>query len=97
AIDPSLASADGDVALDAADSERKKRKKRSKAEAAADHDAEIDAAIEATAQIDLSGEALPESTLLAPIPPHNHDASKRELDAMGMKLMEALRTFRVDG
>ena len=63
----------------------------------ADHDAEIAAAIEATAQPDLSGDELPPTDLLAPIPPHNHDASKRELDAMGQKLMDALRTFRVDG
>ena len=31
------------------------------------------------------------------VPPRNTDASKRELDAMGLKLMDALRTFRVDG
>jgi S-DNA-T family DNA segregation ATPase FtsK/SpoIIIE len=97
-LDPRMMT-DGDVALtsEQADAERRKRKKKSKAEAAADHDAEIAAAIDATAAVDLSGEELPDSALLAPIPPHNHDASKRELDAMGAKLMEALRTFRVDG
>ena len=31
------------------------------------------------------------------VPPKNTDASKRELDIMGVKLMDALRTFRVDG
>ena len=46
---------------------------------------------------DLAGDELPPTDLLAPIPPHNHDLSKRELDAMGQKLMDALRTFRVDG
>ncbi|HEY9228741.1 MAG TPA: DNA translocase FtsK 4TM domain-containing protein, partial [Gemmatimonadaceae bacterium] len=101
ALDHSLMS-DGGVALatdtvDGAAADSKKRKKKSKADAAADHDAEIAAAIDATAQVDLAGEELPDSALLAPIPPHNHDASKRELDAMGAKLMEALRTFRVDG
>ncbi len=80
-----------------ADSIAKKRKKKSKAEALADHDAEIAAAIEATAHADVSGDELPSSELLAPVPAQNQDASKRELDAMGAKLMEALRTFRVDG
>ncbi|MGH7617767.1 MAG: DNA translocase FtsK 4TM domain-containing protein, partial [Gemmatimonadaceae bacterium] len=92
----------GDVNLtlelgDADGGSGKKRKKRSKAEVLADHDAEIAAAIEATALADVSGDELPTSDLLAPVPPQNHDASKRELDAMGVKLMDALRTFRVDG
>jgi len=101
ALDPSLMkSSDGDVALavDANDTgETKKKRKKSKAETAADHDAEIAAAIEATAHVDPSGQELPASDLLAPVPPHNSDASKRELDAMGAKLMDALRTFKVDG
>jgi S-DNA-T family DNA segregation ATPase FtsK/SpoIIIE len=75
----------------------KSRRKRSKSETSAAHDAEIVAAIEATAHTDVSGEELPSSELLAPVPPRNSDASKRELDAMGLKLMEALRTFKVDG
>ena len=75
----------------------KKRRKRSKSEAAADHDAEIAAAIDATAQPDVAGEELPSPELLSPPPPRNADASRRELDAMGVKLMDALRTFRVDG
>ena len=100
AIDPSLAGdADGDADVGRRTTRRrpKKRKKKSKAEASADHDAEIAAAIEATAHADVSGDELPSSELLAPVPPHNHDASKRELDAMGEKLMDALRTFNVDG
>src|SRR6185312_2794498 len=59
AIDPALAASD-QTTLEAdqlADEPRRKRK-RSKAEAAADHDAEIAAAIDATAQIDLAGDAL---------------------------------------
>jgi len=75
----------------------KKRKKKSRADVLADHDAEIAAAIEATAHADTSGDELPSPDLLAPVPEQNHDASKRELDAMGAKLMDALRTFRVDG
>jgi S-DNA-T family DNA segregation ATPase FtsK/SpoIIIE len=91
AIDPTLAAESGDLLTD------KRRRKKSKAETAADRDAEIADAIEATAQIDIAAEALPDTSLLAPVPPHNSDASKRELDAMGEKLMDALRTFRVDG
>src|SRR5438477_559856 len=34
---------------------------------------------------------------LTPPPPRNADVGKRELDAMGVKLMDALRTFRVEG
>ena len=55
--------------------------------------------------IDSTGEAssgvaqddLPSVELLTPSPPRNADAGNRELDAMGAKLMDALRTFRVDG
>jgi DNA segregation ATPase FtsK/SpoIIIE, S-DNA-T family len=99
-IDPSLM-ADGDVAfadaMDPASNDARKRKKKSKAEAVADHDAEIAAAIDATVIADLSGEELPQPDLLTPPPPRNADLSKRELDAMGVKLMDALRTFRVEG
>jgi S-DNA-T family DNA segregation ATPase FtsK/SpoIIIE len=42
-------------------------------------------------------EDLPSPELLTPPPPRNADLGKRELDAMGMKLMDALRTFRVEG
>ncbi|MBC7895215.1 MAG: DNA translocase FtsK 4TM domain-containing protein [Cytophagaceae bacterium] len=40
---------------------------------------------------------IPSTELLAPIPAEEHDLGKRELDAMGQKLMDALRTFKVDG
>jgi S-DNA-T family DNA segregation ATPase FtsK/SpoIIIE len=75
----------------------KRRRKKTRAEAAADHDAEIAAAIDATGQAELSGDELPSPELLTEIPPRNSEASKRELDDMGLKLMDALRTFRVDG
>ena len=101
AMDSSLAkdaAGDVDLPIDFGDDfGGKKRKKKSKAEVLADHDAEIAAAIEATAHADTSGDELPSPELLAPVPEQNHDASKRELDAMGAKLMDALRTFRVDG
>ncbi len=98
AIDPSMMQ-DSDDLSDIVDlpTEAKKRRKKSKAEASAAHDAEIVAAIEATAVADLGGDELPSPELLTQIPPKNIDASKRELDAMGVKLMDALRTFRVEG
>lgn len=98
AIDPSMMDNAGDVAAAEEADTPKRRRKKSKAEVAADHDAEIAAAIDATAHSsELTGDELPQPELLSPAPPHNSDASKRELDAMGMKLMDALRTFRVDG
>ncbi|HEX3868596.1 MAG TPA: DNA translocase FtsK [Gemmatimonadaceae bacterium] len=101
---PAIEMASGAVALEllddpveAAETRKAKRKKRSKSDLAAEHDAEIAAAIDATNQPDALGDELPSPELFAPVPPHNLDASKRELDAMGAKLMDALRTFRVDG
>ncbi|HTI62225.1 MAG TPA: DNA translocase FtsK 4TM domain-containing protein [Gemmatimonadaceae bacterium] len=93
AIDATAAGISGD--LDGRGSG--KRKKRSRSEAAAEHDAEIAAAIEATAYVDVTGEDLPSPSLLKEPPPRNTDANDRGLDDMGVKLMEALRTFRVDG
>jgi DNA segregation ATPase FtsK/SpoIIIE, S-DNA-T family len=40
---------------------------------------------------------LPPVDLLTPPPEKNMDVGKRELDAMGEKLLQALRTFRVEG
>ena len=40
---------------------------------------------------------LPPKELITPAPPRQADEGKKELDEMGLKLMEALRTFRVDG
>jgi S-DNA-T family DNA segregation ATPase FtsK/SpoIIIE len=90
---------DAGVAASNGDADVSKRKrKRTKADVAAAHDAEIAAAIEATAgSTDVAGDELPHPELLTEATPRNADASKRELDAMGAKLMDALRTFRVDG
>ena len=83
------------------DDPSKKRKKRSKGDIAADHAAGIAAAIEATADPvdpgDLAADELPSPELLTPAPGRNTEQGKRELDAMGLKLMEALRTFKVEG
>jgi S-DNA-T family DNA segregation ATPase FtsK/SpoIIIE len=81
--------------------EPKKKKKKSKAEVAEDHAAEIAAAIASTANSadagEMANDELPSPELLTPAPARNAEQNKRELDTMGAKLMEALRTFRVDG
>jgi S-DNA-T family DNA segregation ATPase FtsK/SpoIIIE len=46
---------------------------------------------------DVLTDALPPIELLTAPPAVNVDVGRRELDAMGQKLMEALRTFRVEG
>ena len=77
--------------------EKKRREKKSRAEIASAHDERIAAAIDSTAGIALGADDLPSPDLLTPPPPRNVDHGNRELDAMGIKLMDALRTFRVEG
>jgi S-DNA-T family DNA segregation ATPase FtsK/SpoIIIE len=76
----------------------KRRRKKSRADLAAEREIEIAAAIEATAHpASVVGDELPPTDLLTPPPSRNADIGRRELDAMGAKLMDALRTFRVEG
>jgi DNA segregation ATPase FtsK/SpoIIIE, S-DNA-T family len=103
AIDPTLMrsagvdvdESDGDVDLPPRD--RKKRERKSKSDLVTDHADRIAAEIDATAQLDLGGDELPPTEILSPPPPRNVESGKRELDLMGTKLMDALRTFRVEG
>ena len=78
---------------------RKKRERKTKAAATAANDERIAAAIGAGdfEAMDIGDDELPPIELLTPPPPRNADFGKRELDAMGAKLMDALRTFRVEG
>jgi S-DNA-T family DNA segregation ATPase FtsK/SpoIIIE len=92
------ASADADAKEDAAIEEAAKRRGKKKDQPAKPgRDQEIAAAIGATAQPEASSEELPPADLLNLPPLRNVELGKRELDAMGAKLMEALRTFKVDG
>ncbi|MDQ8155612.1 MAG: DNA translocase FtsK 4TM domain-containing protein [Gemmatimonadota bacterium] len=68
----------------------KKGKKKSRDEAVADE-------IDASELVDPLADELPSLELLSLPPARNVDAGKAQLDAAGLKLMEALRTFRVDG
>ena len=89
---------DDSVALDEGPPRGEKKRKKTKADIAAAHDEKIAAAIDSTAYVALGiDEDLPSPDLLTPAPPRNTDLGKRELDAMGEKLMDALRTFRVEG
>lgn len=66
--------------------------------AVATREERINAEIESTEHVPLEvGEALPPAELLAEPPQRHVEQSRRELDSMGQKLMDALRTFRVDG
>ena len=77
---------------------RNKKKKLSKAEKSAEHAAGVAAAIDYGGDpLDAAADELPSPELLTPSPPRNADVGKPHLDAMGQKLMDALRTFKVDG
>jgi S-DNA-T family DNA segregation ATPase FtsK/SpoIIIE len=103
AIDPSLmrdvvevSEPDDDAELSIR--ERRKKERKSKSDVAAEHAERIAAEIDATAAaIDVTGDELPPTELLSPPPPRNAEVGRRELDLMGQKLMDALRTFRVEG
>jgi S-DNA-T family DNA segregation ATPase FtsK/SpoIIIE len=76
----------------------RKRERKSKTYVTAQLAQRIAAEIGATEGDALfTDEDLPSPELLTPPPPRNADVGKRELDAMGVKLMDALRTFRVEG
>jgi S-DNA-T family DNA segregation ATPase FtsK/SpoIIIE len=91
-------SADADAKEDAAIEEASKRRGKKKDQPTKPgRDQEIAAAIGATAQPEASSEELPPADLLNLPTTRNVELGKRELDAMGAKLMDALRTFKVDG
>src|SRR5215210_558970 len=75
------------------------RERKSKSKVAAQHTERLVAEMGATDGDALlfTDEDLPSPELLTPPPPRNVDLGRRELDAMGVKLMDALRTFRVEG
>ena len=97
AFDPSLLDADigpGDDTTVTRDG--RSRKKKSRAETSAERDEEIAASIDAHATPAPGSDELPPTDLLSAPPPRNTETSKRELDAMAVKLKDALRSFNVD-
>ncbi|HEX5829479.1 MAG TPA: DNA translocase FtsK 4TM domain-containing protein, partial [Gemmatimonadaceae bacterium] len=102
ALDPRyVAEVSGEVAAvpEPADRGKGRRdRKPGKGDAAAARAERIAAEIEASEHPEPhAAEDLPTPELLTPAPARNVDAGRRELDAAGVKLMEALRTFRVEG
>jgi len=99
AVDPTLMAPA--AAGDAPPAERggRRRARLTKAEAEAEQVERIAAEIEAADEVGggVVDEELPPVELLTPPPPRCADTNRRELDAAGAKLMEALRTFRVEG
>jgi S-DNA-T family DNA segregation ATPase FtsK/SpoIIIE len=91
------ADAKEDAAIEAAEKSRSRKKKGGDAPPPLGRDEKIAKAIDATEKPEASADELPPSELLNKPPAHNHDLGNRELDAMGAKLMDALRTFKVDG
>jgi S-DNA-T family DNA segregation ATPase FtsK/SpoIIIE len=76
--------------------QRKPRKKKAKPEGP-DGDAQVAAAATAGASLGSFGDELPPTDLMNEVPPRYGDTGKADLDAMGTKLMDALRTFRIEG
>jgi S-DNA-T family DNA segregation ATPase FtsK/SpoIIIE len=68
-------------------------KRRTRKATAADSDAQVELPL----GLDGREDELPPKELITPAPPRSAEEGTRELDEMGMKLMDALRTFRVDG
>jgi len=98
-VDHSLMSTIAEQPLIPIEKKKERKSKSAVAAQAALHAEKIGAAIDAFEGDTLSftDEDLPSPELLTPPPPRNADQGKRELDAMGIKLMDALRTFRVEG
>lgn len=99
AVDDDVPAEQAELSLDDPQQQRAgRRKKATKAEKIAEHASAVAAAINAgTDPLDTMADELPPADLLTPSPPRNVDQSRAHLDAMGQKLMDALRTFKVDG
>jgi S-DNA-T family DNA segregation ATPase FtsK/SpoIIIE len=98
ALDAALFSDDDARIGVTARAERQKKERRSKVDLANDHAERIAAQINATGiGANAADDELPSPELLAAVRKRNADVDNRELTAMGAKLMDALRTFRVEG
>jgi DNA segregation ATPase FtsK/SpoIIIE, S-DNA-T family len=93
-IDPTLMQESAGEIAD--DGWKGRKKKKSRAELSMEQDERIAAAIDANEENALAADELPPPDLLTPAAPRNAELGKKELDAMGVKLIDALRTFRVE-
>ena len=78
---------------------RKSNRKKTRKEIEAERDRRVADAIGAHVASDpiADDDELPPIELLDDPPPHDGDANRREIEENGARLLEALRTFRVDG
>ncbi|MES2180466.1 MAG: DNA translocase FtsK 4TM domain-containing protein [Gemmatimonadota bacterium] len=92
-------SAEADAKENAAieDHEKGRKKKKKDETPKLGRDEQIAAAIDATELPDPRSDECPPTDLLNYVESPHADAGRRELDAMGVKLMDALRTFKVEG
>jgi S-DNA-T family DNA segregation ATPase FtsK/SpoIIIE len=90
---PGLAEADYAAVDESRAAQRKQRKRKTKGEPSIGP-ADIGSAMAAPEGL---GDELPPTDLLTEVPPRYGDTGKPALDAMGVKLMDALRTFRIEG
>src|SRR6185503_1908712 len=74
---------------------RKARKKKPRSDSGESGDGSP--LISGTLATESIGDELPPPELLAEVPARYGDTGKQELDEMGLKLMAALRTFRIEG
>ncbi|MCE9602030.1 MAG: DNA translocase FtsK [Gemmatimonadetes bacterium] len=74
-----------------------KAKRARKSDAKDEHGAAAGIASDGPGSAAHETDELPSPVLLTPAPPRNLEAGKAQLDAMGAKLIESLRTFKVDG
>ena len=90
------AAAPVDGATDGARRDGVRKERKSKTELAEERLDRIASELHAAARPDMSGDELPSSELLTPGETRNADQDRRELDLMGARIKEALRTFRVE-
>ena len=91
AIDASLASFEDEAPV------RKPRKPRKTKADAPGPEVETIGPLAVGAAAEVPGDELPPTDLLTDVPARYGDTGKPALDAMGAKLMDALRTFRIEG
>ncbi|MEK7401030.1 MAG: DNA translocase FtsK [Gemmatimonadota bacterium] len=94
---PGIALVDDSPSDAVSDAPRKARKKKPKAEVPGETGALAAVAAAGAFDTDALGDELPPTDLMNEVPERYGDTGKAELDAMGLKLMEALRTFRIEG
>ena len=104
AMDPTLVGVALEVAAPGLSADRaerggKRRKGKADQQPALSHSDRIAAEIALTERPEQGEQSdeLPSPALLTEAPARNHEVGRRELDAAGAKLMDALRTFRVEG